>query len=339
MRNESKKKRVRKAIRVNVIENVRRGMTSVDTVIWGCYNSNDMVIAEGVLEIGDKKEGVCMKKVLVTGASGYIGRHIVNQLIKDKCEVLVSDLVLDCFSDNQVKKITEPIFSGDKDIFHKMGEPDVCLHLAWQDGFKHNSHAHIGNLSAHYEFINNMLAGGLKQIAVMGTMHEIGYWEGKVDETTPTNPMSNYGIAKNALREATRELCKEYGAVYQWLRAYYITGDDMKNHSIFAKIIEKEQAGEKEFPFTSGKNKYDFLDIDELAYQIATTIQQSEVDGIINCCSGVPISLAEKVESFLKENNYNIKLKYGAFPDREYDSPAIWGDDQKIKKIIARREK
>lgn len=277
-----------------------------------------------------------MKSILVTGASGYIGRHVVNQLLRDGCRVLVADIDLSGYSE-EVIKIDESIFSGDIDIFEKMGRPDVCLHLAWKDGFKHNSHEHINNLSKHYEFITNMLAGGLKQIAVMGTMHEIGYWEGAVDEKTPTNPMSNYGIAKNSLRQAVRELCKEYGAKYQWLRAYYITGDDMKNHSIFAKIMEKEQEGEKEFPFNSGKNKYDFIDIHDLALQIAASIEQDEITGIINCCSGTPVSLGEKVESFLKENNYKIKLKYGAFPDREYDSPAIWGDSTKIEMILRQR--
>lgn len=278
-----------------------------------------------------------MKRILVTGASGYIGRHVVTQLLKDNCEVLVADLNLDCFSDEEVVKINESIFSDDELIYEKMGCPDVCLHLAWQDGFKHNSHAHLSNLSKHYNFIANMLAGGLKQIAVMGTMHEIGYWEGEVNENTPTNPKSNYGIAKNALRQAVKELCDEYDAVYQWLRAYYITGDDMRNHSVFSKIMEMEAQGKEEFPFNSGKNRYDFLDIKDLAFQIASVVEQDDVSGIINCCSGKAISLAEKVEEFLKVNDYKIKLKYGAFPDRIYDSPAIWGSNIKINEIIKKR--
>ncbi|NMC61334.1 MAG: NAD(P)-dependent oxidoreductase, partial [Candidatus Methanofastidiosa archaeon] len=59
-----------------------------------------------------------------------------------------------------------------------------------------------------------------------------------------------------------------------------------------------------------------------------------EVTGIINVSSGEPISLADKVESFIEDNNFDIKLKYGVFPDRPYDSPAIWGDNQKITEIL-----
>lgn len=277
-----------------------------------------------------------MKKILVTGAAGYIGRHVVKRLLKDGFTVLVADLDLSVFS-NDVIKISRPIFGGEEDIFEQMEKPDVCIHLAWKDGFRHNSHEHMKNLTAHYVFISNMLKGGLKQIVVMGTMHEIGYWEGEINENTPANPMSYYGIAKNSLRQATEVLCKEYGAVYQWLRAYYITGDDQKNHSIFAKIIEMEQSGEAKFPFNSGKNKYDFLNIDELGFQIASVAEQDNIMGVINCCSGRAVTLAEKVEEFIGENEYKIRLDYGAFPDREYDSPEIWGNREKIAKILEER--
>ena len=61
---------------------------------------------------------------------------------------------------------------------------------------------------------------------------------------------------------------------------------------------------------------------------------QKDVNGIINICSGKPVSLADRVEQFIKENNYDIKLIYGAFPDRAYDSDAVWGSSEKIEKIL-----
>ena len=67
---------------------------------------------------------------------------------------------------------------------------------------------------------------------------------------------------------------------------------------------------------------------------ISKSSLQTKITGIINCCSGNPVSLKEKVELFLKENNLKIKLEYGVYPDREYDSPAIWGNNDIISKII-----
>lgn len=276
-----------------------------------------------------------LKKILVTGAGGYIGRHTVKALIDQGAHVIATDINLDEV-DNRAEKVKADIFSGSKNIFFEMGSPDACLHMAWKDGFIHNSNAHMQLLSKHYEFIYNMIEGGLKQIAIMGTMHEIGYYEGAIDENTPCNPISMYGIAKDALRRSTYLLAKNMNVTWQWLRAYYIYGDDERNNSIFAKIIQAEKEGLSEFPFNTGKNKYDFIQVDELAKMLASCVMQTEVNGIINCSSGNPVSLADQVEAFIKDHNFKIKLKYGAFPDRPYDSPAVWGDTTKIQQILQR---
>lgn len=279
---------------------------------------------------------VFMSKILVTGAGGYIGRHVVQKLLDMGHEVVATDIVLDGV-DDRATKISEDIFSSNEQIFDILGQPDVCLHMAWRNGFVHNHDSHIEDIPKHYSFIKNMLEGGLKHIAVMGSMHEVGYFEGAIDENTPTKPLSLYGIAKNSLRELTNILGQQHSAITQWIRGFYIYGDDLKNHSIFTKLVEAENAGQEEFPFTSGKNLYDFMSVDELASQIAAVVTQNKVNGVINCCSGKPISLAEKVESFIKDNGFKIKLKYGAFPDRPYDSPGIWGDATKINTILNNR--
>lgn len=272
-------------------------------------------------------------KVLVTGAGGYIGRFVVKELCDKGADVIAADIKTDGI-DGRAKLLRENIFSGSENIFQELGSPDICIHMAWRDGFVHNSAAHMGDLSAHYVFIKNMIEGGLKHLSVMGTMHEIGYYEGAIDENTPCNPISMYGIAKDALRRSTILLAKQSNICLQWLRAFYIYGDDKRNNSIFSKLTIAAEQGKKTFPFTTGKNKYDFISVEELAKQIAAASMQTETDGIINCCTGQPISLAEKVESFIKEHGFDIKLEYGAFPDRPYDSPAEWGDAGKIDKIM-----
>lgn len=273
------------------------------------------------------------EKVLVTGAGGYIGRHVVRALCDRGAEVIgvgrhLSEL------DPRASVICRDVFDGDPDIFAALGSPDVCIHLAWKDGFIHNSDAHLLAVSDHYRFMRDMIAGGLKQLVVMGTMHEVGYFEGAIDENTPCNPSSMYGIAKDALRRSAILLTKDKDVCLQWLRAYYICGDDKRNHSVFAKIAQAAEEGKTSFPFNTGKNLYDFIDIDVLADQIAAVALQREVDGIINCCTGEPVSLKDKVEAFIRDNGYDIRLDYGAFPDRPYDSPGVWGNPEKIRKIM-----
>ena len=273
------------------------------------------------------------KKILVTGANGYIGSKVVDLLCRRGCEVLATDL-----GNNHINRkalfIKANIFEQNDDWFSFFNAPDVCLHLAWRDGFVHNSTKHLEDLNAHFSFLTNLISNGLKHIAVMGTMHEIGYWEGPVDEYTPCNPLSLYGISKNALRQAVKIVADSNNCVFQWLRAFYIFGDDTYGNSIFCKITKAAQSGIKEFPFTSGKNMCDFIHVDDLATQIVDSIVQEEVNGIINVCSGKPVSLSEQVEWYIKHKNFDIKLKYGEYPDRPYDSPCIYGDNLKIQTIF-----
>lgn len=275
------------------------------------------------------------KSVIVTGANGYLGRHVVKALLNMGHQVYAMDIKTEDVDDRAVK-IQGNIFANGVELYNQVNEPDVCIHLAWRDGFVHSSPNHMGDLSKHFMFIKGMLDAGLKQIVVMGSMHEIGYWEGEIDEKTPTNPLSQYGVAKDALRRSLELLVSNYdNVIFQWTRGFYITGDDNMNQSVFSKIMQAAQDGKKTFPFTSGKNKYDFIDIELLAKQIAGVASQKEITGIINCCSGIAVSLGEKAEEFIASKKLDICLEYGAYPDRKYDSPEVWGNSEKIHKIMS----
>ena len=271
-------------------------------------------------------------KVLVTGANGYLGLGIVKQLLDDGCEVIAADFITDkC--DNRAVRMACNLFEVENP-YEYFQQPDVVLHLAWQDGFVHNSDKHIENIPLHHAFLKKVFESNVKRVAIMGSMHEVGFYEGSIDEKSPCNPMSLYGIAKNTIRHDAEYLAKLNGKQLQWLRGYYIVGNTSYGSSIFSKIVQASEAGKTEFPFTMGLNQFDFLDYNEFCTQAAATIEQDTVGGIINICSGRPEKLADRVERFIKENGLNIKLRYGAFPDRPYDSKAVWANNKKISDIM-----
>ncbi|MGN6127493.1 MAG: NAD-dependent epimerase/dehydratase family protein [Humibacter sp.] len=278
------------------------------------------------------------EQVIVTGAGGYVGPHVVRAVadlgyrpiavvrsdrhvpeLDDRASVVVADVLDPCFTLSDVCDL---------------GALAAVIHLAWQDGFVHDAPSHMTNLSAHYRFLVDAADAGVPRIAALGTMHEVGYWEGAIDADTPTAPVTLYGISKDALRRATLRTLSGH-VEYAWLRAYYILGDDRRNRSIFAKLLEAADRGDVDFPFTTGKTLYDFIDVAELGRQIAVASTTPGVTGVINTSSGEPESLASRVERFIEENRLGLKLTYGAFPDRPYDSPGIWGDASRIRELMA----
>jgi nucleoside-diphosphate-sugar epimerase len=274
-----------------------------------------------------------MTKVLVTGATGYVGLHVVQALAEMGADVIAISRSGE-HPDPRVESVVCDFADIDAQRLAEWGLPEVVVHLAWTEGFNHDAASHIDMLPLHVRFVRRVLEGGARQFVGLGTMHEVGYWEGEIDEATPNQPRSMYGIAKNALREAARLESEKAGTIFQWLRAYYILGDDERNNSLFSKILRWEAEGKDTFPFNSGRNQYDFIDVRLLARQIAAASLQTEVRGVIDCCSGQPVALRDRVEAFIADRGLQIRPWYGAFPDRPYDSPAVWGSVKKISRIM-----
>ena len=278
-----------------------------------------------------------MTKVLVTGAGGYVGRHVVQRLAELGIPTVAVDLQVPQAPLDGVSYRAVDILGSTHEVsaLFDEGIPDACIHLAWRNGFKHDDASHMLDLSAHYRFLMELVAAGVPRLAVMGTMHEVGYWEGAITEDTPCNPLSLYGIAKDSLRRALLLDASKEVFDLKWLRGFYIYGDDEQSQSIFGKLVRAARSGQATFPFTTGKNKYDFMTVQSLADMIVAASLQDSVSGIINCCTGHPVSLADKVEEFIAENGLDIKLEYGVYPDRPYDSPGVWGDASRIETILS----
>lgn len=121
-----------------------------------------------------------MKKILITGANGFLGYNLVHYLYNNvNCNIVATDINLSKLEKFNINKIEADIFDCDeKNLFEYFNKPDVLIHLAWQDGFNHKADSHIINLPKHYKFLTNIIENGCKSVSVMGSMHEVGFYEG-----------------------------------------------------------------------------------------------------------------------------------------------------------------
>lgn len=270
-----------------------------------------------------------MMRVLVAGGCGYIGRYVVSELLRIGHHVTVAQRRLEAVPAG-AEGISFDIFAVDQRSFDRLGRPEVCINLVWEDGFDHNSAKHLDNIGGHVRFIKFLVEAGIRQMVGIGSVHEVGFYEGMVDERTPTNPVHAYAIAKNFLRQVQNLLCGQHGIVSQWARCHYVVGDDRRTQSVFKKLLEAEDLGKLSFDFNSGEMLRDYIDVGSVGRQIAVVASQTAVAGTIDCCSGKPVSLKSKVKDFISDHGLKIVPMWGSLPARPYDSPAIWGDSSRF---------
>jgi len=195
------------------------------------------------------------------------------------------------------------------------------------------------NLPANYYFIKNIVSNGLGNIVITGTCFEYGRLEGCLSENISTQPCTNYGLAKDTLRKFVESLQDNYSFVYKWLRIFYPYGHGQNVKSLWGQMQDAISTKAKEFNMSQGEQLRDYLSVEKTAEYIVACALQNEITGIINCCSGKPVSVRRFVEIFFEQHNYPIKLNLGFYPNSKHEPWAFWGNNGKLMKIVEICEK
>lgn len=279
-------------------------------------------------------------KILVTGATGFVGNHVVACLVSNGFDVIAT-------SKNETKAIDKKWYRETKyipydfekncsnlNVFEYFHKPDILINLAW-NGLPHFMDLiHIEkNLFLHYGFLKNFIENGGKHIVNIGTCFEYGMKNGCLNEDMQTEPNNAYALAKDTLRKFINELEKKHSFVFQWVRLFYMYGDGQHEKSILPQLLRALNNGDANFNMSKGEQLRDYLPIEDVAMHICNIALQKEVTGIINCCKGEPVSLRKLIEDFLDKNHYSIKLNLGFYPYPVYEPMAFWGDNRKLNHI------
>jgi len=284
-----------------------------------------------------------MKQILVTGATGFIGQHVVPALLNQRYEVIAvardPKKMRSMAWNHEVRPIACDIHDPDLDTEKLLGIPDVLIHLAWPGLPNYHSLYHFEEtLPADYRFIRKMVISGVKHVIVTGTCFEYGMQSGMLDEDMQTAPDNPYGLAKDTLRKFLQSLQKTNPFTLQWLRLFYLYGPGQNPNSLLAQLDSAINREDTVFNMSGGEQLRDYLPVEEVARRIALLTRHSEYNGIFNCCSGQPISVRRLVEEHLIRRKVQIKLNLGYYPYPDYEPMAFWGDSRRLESIIERKE-
>jgi len=281
-------------------------------------------------------------RILVTGATGFIGRHIVDYLSShSKHEIITTaaesreDAETICPALKDTVYIQKNLNHQEDNYYAFFERPDSVVHLSWEGLPNYGELFHIErNLPANFCFIKNMIQNGLSDITVAGTCFEYGLQDGCLNEEMPATPVTVYGLAKDTLRKFTELLHNKHDFNLKWARFFYLYGQGQGKKTLWGQLEEAVKNGQKVFNMSMGEQLRDYIQINQAAEYMSKIALQNDITGIINCCSGKPISVRRFVEDFFKEHDTDITLNLGYYPYPEFEPLAFWGDTGKLGKII-----
>ncbi len=275
--------------------------------------------------------------VLVIGATGFIGRHVVTCLLKKGHQVTAVARKLERLSEvtwrKEVNFIACNIHDPSIDI-KAFGKPDALIHLPWPGLPYYQSLANIEEtLPADYFFLKKLVMAGLKHLLVAGTCFEYGLQNGCLHEELTPNPVTPYGLAKDSLRRYLEAIQQIYPFCLQWPRLFFMYGEGQHYNSLLPQLDRAIDNGDSVFNMSKGEQLRDYMPVEETASCLVKLIETPTFDGIVNVCSGTPISVRRLVEEHIVSRNASIKLNLGYYQYLDYEPMAFWGDNRKIKRL------
>ena len=279
-------------------------------------------------------------RVFVTGASGFIGSHLVSVLIQAGCEVAI--LVEPESSIWRLQKDASRLNIIQGDLFHldqvapqlAKFQPQACFHLAWyvEPGKYLTSDKNISYLVNSISLLKLFIEIGCKQVVMAGTCAEydtdIG---GCFNETSPTKPSTIYAASKLCLSILGQQIARDANIRFAWVRLFYLYGKTEDKRRIVPAVINALLRNEA-FLATAGEQVRDYLHVEDVASAL-WFIAQNQLTGVFNISSGEPITIRNLMELIGNILNKRELIQFGAIPYQDWEPMYICGDNHKLRSL------
>jgi len=278
-----------------------------------------------------------LARVAVSGANGFVGRHVVAELerrdISPVLWVRPSSVVPAKWQCHKVVRID--VLEPPAKTFERLGRPDVLIHLAWGGLPNHKSLHHFEQeLPAQYRLLKQLVEDGLPNLVVSGSCLEYGAQSGSLSESLETRPSDPYGLAKDTLRQQLQYLQQQTPFALTWARVFYLHGEGQSPNSLLPQLRRAVAAGDALFPMSGGEQLRDYLPVGEAARYLVRLAATGRGNGIVNVCSGRPVSVRGLVEGWIARNGWSIRPDLGRYPYASHEPMAFWGDAGKLNDCL-----
>jgi nucleoside-diphosphate-sugar epimerase len=271
------------------------------------------------------------KRILITGASGFVGRQVLGYLATQDVylTVIARDGKQSLFTNNPaVQNIitTVDLFAETADWWANILRGiDIVIHVAWyaEPGLYLQSAKNLDCLQGTLSMMKGAAEAGVSRFVGVGTCFEYDLSYGMLSIETPLKPLTPYASAKAATYMALSKWLPSHGIDFAWCRLFYLYGEGEDVRRLVPYLRQKLAAGEFS-ELTSGNQIRDFIDVSEAGRLIAK-VTLGSVQGPINICSGIPITVKQLAENIADEYGRRDLLKFGARPDNLIDPPCVVG--------------
>ena len=277
-----------------------------------------------------------MFTVTVTGATGFIGTHVVRCLQKiEKCHVIATGRDESRLQDLGTNYVVHDLNIEDPECYKRLGSPDILIHLAWEGLPNYRDLFHIErNLVKNYQFLKAMIWGGLPSLIVSGTCFEYGLQAGCLSEDLPAIPSTSYGIAKDSLRRFLEAIQIHKPFRLLWPRLFYLYGEGQSPTALLPQLDQAIDSGETTFNMSAGEQLRDYLPVEEAASRLTMLAVNPSSEGVVNICSGTPVSIRRIAEEHVARRHSSIRLNLGHYPYTQYEPMAFWGSSSRQDQLL-----
>lgn len=272
-------------------------------------------------------------KVLITGASGFIGHYVLAQLEKNGiAPVVIGRSRPSGFKGEFIG--TDLLQAGDcKDFIERAGASHL-LHLAWyaEHGEYWTSPQNLRWIETSVRLVEAFCAAGGQKVVVSGTCAEYDWSYGYCrEDTTPLNPASLYGTAKDSTRRLLSAVCGAHQVAFAWGRIFLPYGVGEDSRRLVPSLIKVFEGARP--PFGVNADAYrDLLHAEDVASGFIRLLL-SDAEGIYNISSGCPTQVADIVKMIAGAFNGNPRIVLDLSTERPGEPKILFGDNGKLKAL------